>query len=1300
MPVFHLLLKFDGSDSKKATQQLDKLASSASKTEKAFDSLVQEVDKLQRTSGTAAESLEKIPASRGKIRGLGSDFDALAKKVAAVTAAYLSLSQLLQRVSVGFDYNDQLETSRLGIATVVAATLELADAQGKVLSGQEKFAAAQKMSVEMAKELDVASMQSPAGYTDLLSTFQQLLAPATQLGLSWQDTLDVTIRMSNVLSALGVDMANLGNETKAMLTGTRLSLSQVAKSLGVTSEEIKNWGSGQNFMENFEKRLEAFKYAGVAVENSMSAIRAYYDDVVSNVSADATIGLWQKWKEVLLAVADAFYKIDEETGKFRLDEDIEPLVQLLDQIGTSLGDTVLSGVREIMEALGSFGKYLGEKNPAVFFEELTDAVKVCAATFVTLRVTQKAVTADWEGLKKKLVDYLAKSKTVTTTTYANAAALRSLGTAGKSAAAGIAGLRGFMTLLGGPLGVALTAASVGMTYLATRQDAGERAAKSHAEALEILDNALKGATDQSGNLTRALTDLEKKELQIGINKLSQSLSLELEAMEDGVKDTVKDINSELRNIGLATEDPTDVDTTTLAQIKTLTEIRTALETLPGDFRKAKITAEEFHNAMLDLALTVRNAGFEDIAADIEKLATAEKNSSQSINNTTIAVEKKRDILNQANNTDASSVTIVQQQMQAEKELAAALEVARNSEGKNVDTVQGAIAWLTKRNNATKSGQEALKAHAKATDELALATLRLAETQQAAAAATAQATLASGTATEEQIASAQKTLALYAELQNAIKTFETNKGSFGIPISGGSSSTSSLKSAKESIERLREEIAQLNGEMGKAQGDITRKKDEIEKLGNAAHLSKEKIRQLKEEYEAAFRANTLKEFNKELLTLEDNTAALREVEIADTVAKWEQSFSAAGISADEAAPKIERLKKALTEQQEYKDLQTAANFFQELATLSGNYSTSTEFQNKLLEEQAKIFRKDLPDSMSPYVDEWLRLKQLQNSRDAWDGAKRAAQSFYADSINYAQQMEELTTSALDNMTDSFAEFCRTGKTDFASLVDSMIADLYRLAAKQAIGGIVGGLLGGVSSLFSGSSTANAVSSDTAISGLTNTLSNVSLFNAKGNVFSGGDLSSYRNSIVSSPTLFTHDQHVSRYASGAGLMGEAGPEAVMPLTRMSNGDLGVAVDMDGLTTSVAALTSLLSGSALSSTPGIASAPDTGSRITAQYLENISNHMDSFFEVNRQLAESRQSETPNISVNINNQTGAQVDAQSKVTSDGNGNYSLEILLSQVEQGLVTRARSGKSQLMQYQEKTYGMNRASVLARGRGRT
>ncbi len=63
----------------------------------------------------------------------------------------------------------------------------------------------------------------------------------------------------------------------------------------------------------------------------------------------------------------------------------------------------------------------------------------------------------------------------------------------------------------------------------------------------------------------------------------------------------------------------------------------------------------------------------------------------------------------------------------------------------------------------------------------------------------------------------------------------------------------------------------------------------------------------------------------------------------------------------------------------------------------------------------------------------------------------------------------------------------------------------------------------------------------------------IFNAKGNVFASTALSAYSNQIVDRPTMFA-------FAKGAGIMGEAGAEAIIPLTRTASGDLGVRMTGD--------------------------------------------------------------------------------------------------------------------------------------------
>ncbi|MCO6012037.1 phage tail tape measure protein [Enterobacter hormaechei] len=84
-----------------------------------------------------------------------------------------------------------------------------------------------------------------------------------------------------------------------------------------------------------------------------------------------------------------------------------------------------------------------------------------------------------------------------------------------------------------------------------------------------------------------------------------------------------------------------------------------------------------------------------------------------------------------------------------------------------------------------------------------------------------------------------------------------------------------------------------------------------------------------------------------------------------------------------------------------------------------------------------------------------------------------------------------------------------------------------------------------SFFSfGASSAAAASSGTAIQ---NAGANFT-FNAKGNVYDSPSLSAYSNGIYQTPQLFA-------FAKGAGVFAEAGPEAIMPLTRAADGSLGV-------------------------------------------------------------------------------------------------------------------------------------------------
>ena len=187
-----------------------------------------------------------------------------------------------------------------------------------------------------------------------------------------------------------------------------------------------------------------------------------------------------------------------------------------------------------------------------------------------------------------------------------------------------------------------------------------------------------------------------------------------------------------------------------------------------------------------------------------------------------------------------------------------------------------------------------------------------------------------------------------------------------------------------------------------------------------------------------------------------------------------------------------------------------------------------------------------------TDEKVRILQdgfkRQDAAQAdWlNGASMAYHDYVDQAADVAGQTYDLFNNTFTGLSDSLASFVTTGKLDFKSLASSILSDLAkmeaRILASKILQGIVGAFLGS-----SGGNGEMATSFD----------SNGTFFSpyAKGGVFANSpSLSAYSGQVVSQPTMFA-------FARGAGVMGEAGPEAIMPLRRGSDGRLGVVASGSG-------------------------------------------------------------------------------------------------------------------------------------------
>jgi lambda family phage tail tape measure protein len=182
-----------------------------------------------------------------------------------------------------------------------------------------------------------------------------------------------------------------------------------------------------------------------------------------------------------------------------------------------------------------------------------------------------------------------------------------------------------------------------------------------------------------------------------------------------------------------------------------------------------------------------------------------------------------------------------------------------------------------------------------------------------------------------------------------------------------------------------------------------------------------------------------------------------------------------------------------------------------------------------DKQVKIAQ-DGFDSIGAAQSDWL------------NGAQKAMANYEDMAANVAGQTQSLFTEAFDGIGDSIANFVKTGKLNFSDLATSILADMTKIETRVALSSALQSIFGmpatGVATSGADSFVGQGVAAD--IAGLT--------LNAKGGVYSSPSLSAFSGQIVSSPTMFA-------FAKGAGLMGEAGPEAIMPLTRGSDGKLGV-------------------------------------------------------------------------------------------------------------------------------------------------
>ncbi|WP_320725015.1 phage tail tape measure protein [Enterobacter cloacae] len=218
-------------------------------------------------------------------------------------------------------------------------------------------------------------------------------------------------------------------------------------------------------------------------------------------------------------------------------------------------------------------------------------------------------------------------------------------------------------------------------------------------------------------------------------------------------------------------------------------------------------------------------------------------------------------------------------------------------------------------------------------------------------------------------------------------------------------------------------------------------------------------------------------------------------------------------------------------------------------LAGDVDPLAQQRNQLVQQQSLVETHYRNGVLSKQQYEMLMQKSSKDSADAQYQTAlelyRSQSEFNNLAIGLVEATRERTTNVLTGLLTNTQTFKEGMINLFSTLTQSIIQNLVDMAAQALVTNtILSSIMGVGSSVLGGVGGSTAGSSGTAIADYGSNFQ----FNAKGGVYSSSDLSAYSGQVVDNPTFFA-------FAKGAGVMGEAGPEAIMPLTRAADGSLGV-------------------------------------------------------------------------------------------------------------------------------------------------
>lgn len=267
--------------------------------------------------------------------------------LAAFTIIRTLTQQFFELVKSTIGLNAELETARLGIASLILASGAVKDSTGGSLNNMQGLAIATKAAQRQMTLLRRDALQTSGTFRDLLDAFQQGIAPGLEAGLNLDQIREFTVRISQAASALGQPQNQLPEEIRSILSGNiSQRTTRIASALGITPDDIRQAKQAGTLFEFLQKKFGAFAAAGVEANKTFNVLFSNLQDGIQQAVASGGLSFFENLKNL---VSELFDVVNQRNslGDLRINPVVIAAIGLI-AVGL---DNAVSSARDLMSSL-------------------------------------------------------------------------------------------------------------------------------------------------------------------------------------------------------------------------------------------------------------------------------------------------------------------------------------------------------------------------------------------------------------------------------------------------------------------------------------------------------------------------------------------------------------------------------------------------------------------------------------------------------------------------------------------------------------------------------------------------------------------------------------------------------------------------------------------------------------------------------------------------------------------------------------------------------------------------------------